>query len=55
MDRGAWWATVQRVTKSQIRLNQWSMYGRKALHGYVPNKSRNPPFPVSIHPQAMDN
>ena len=26
MDRGAWWATVQRVTKSQTQLKQLSMH-----------------------------
>ena len=26
MDRGAWWATVHRVTKSQIRLKQLSIH-----------------------------
>ena len=26
MDRGAWWATVHRVTKSQTRLKQLSMH-----------------------------
>ena len=26
-DRGAWWATVHRVTKSQTRLNQQSTRG----------------------------
>ena len=26
MDRGAWWATVHRVAKSQTRLKQLSMY-----------------------------
>ena len=26
MDRGAWWATVQRVTKSRTQLKQLSMY-----------------------------
>ena len=24
MDRGAWWATVHEVTKSQIWLNDWA-------------------------------
>ena len=28
MDRGAWWATVHRVTKSQTQLEQLSMYAR---------------------------
>ena len=26
MDRGAWWATIQRVAKSQIQLRQLSTY-----------------------------
>ena len=26
VDRGAWWATVHRVSKSQIRLKRLSMY-----------------------------
>ena len=26
MDRGAWWATVQRVLKSQTQLKQLSMH-----------------------------
>ena len=26
MDKGAWWALVHRVTKSQTRLKQLSMY-----------------------------
>ena len=29
MDRGAWWAIVHRVTKSQTRLNRLSMPVRK--------------------------
>ena len=29
MDRGAWWATAYRVTKSQTRLNRLSMPARK--------------------------
>ena len=28
MDRGAWWATVRGVTKSQTRLKGLSMYAR---------------------------
>ena len=28
MDRGAWWATVHRVTKSRTRLKQLSMQAR---------------------------
>ena len=27
MDRGAWWATVHGVTKSQTRLKRLSIYG----------------------------
>ena len=29
MDRGAWWATVRRVTKSQTQLKQLSMHTGK--------------------------
>ena len=32
MDRGAWWATVHRVTKSQIRLKQRSMHSCMCIH-----------------------
>ena len=28
MDRGAWWAMVHKVTKSQTQLKQLSMYAR---------------------------
>ena len=36
VDRGAWWATVQRVAKSQTRLKQLSthMTGTWGLDGY---------------------
>ena len=30
MDRGAWWATVHRVAKSQTQLKQFSVYAEKA-------------------------
>ena len=32
MDRGAWWATVHRVVKSQTRLKRLSMHLCKTLH-----------------------
>ena len=32
MDRGAWWATVHGVAKSQIRLKQPSMHARTHLY-----------------------
>ena len=32
MDRGAWWATVHRVAKSQTRLKRLSMHSCKTLH-----------------------
>ena len=32
MDRGAWWATVRRVTKSQTRLKQFSTHTLACLY-----------------------
>ena len=32
MDRGAWWATVHRVAKSQARLKRLSMYADSVLY-----------------------
>ena len=32
LDRGAWWATVHRVTKSQTRLKRLSMHACKMIH-----------------------
>ena len=31
MDRGAWWATVHRVTKSQTQLKQLSIHAHKIV------------------------
>ena len=31
-DRGAWWATVQRVAKSQTRVKQFSMHAHTYIH-----------------------
>ena len=38
MDRGAWWATVHRVTKSQTRLKQLSTHSH--IHGYTTRASQ---------------
>ena len=35
MDRGAWWATVQRVAKSQTQLKQLSVHTRTHTHTYI--------------------
>ena len=32
MDRGAWWATAHRVTKSQTHLKRFSMHSTHALN-----------------------
>ena len=31
MDRGAWWATVHRVTRSQTQLKQFSVHAQACL------------------------
>ena len=33
MDRGAWWATVHRVAKSQIRLRDWAQTHADSVFG----------------------
>ena len=35
MDRGAWWATVLRVTKSQTQLKQLSMHVHARTHTHT--------------------
>ena len=35
MDRGAWWATVRRVTKSQTRLKQLNMHAHVFILGVL--------------------
>ena len=35
MDRGAWWATVRRVTHSQMRLKQLSTHANKPVSDEV--------------------
>ena len=47
MGRGAWWAIVLRVTKSQTRLKRHSMHRRvQALHKYL--KKNNGKFPSRL-------
>jgi len=43
MDRGAWWATVQRVTKSQTQLKQLSTHACTPPQG--PQQIQRPAFP----------
>ena len=35
MDRGAWRATVGKVTKSQIRLKRLSMHAQRRIYIYI--------------------
>ena len=35
MDRGAWWATVHRITKSQTRLKQLNMHTLKSYRSFA--------------------
>ena len=35
MDRGAWWATVQRVAQSRTQLKRFSMHAHALLLGVV--------------------
>ena len=37
MDRGAWWATVHRVSKSQTQLKRLSMHARRDQFSYLTN------------------
>ena len=41
MDRGAWWATVHGVTKSQARLGDWTttiaVFNYCLSHGHLEN------------------
>ena len=38
MDRGAWWATVHRIAKSQKRLKQWACkHAKRSLVFWSPN------------------
>ena len=41
MDRGAWWTTVHRVTKSRTRLKRLSMHTQGLV--LVPTPPRGPP------------
>ena len=45
MDRGAWWATVHRVAKSQTQLNQLSMNTREYIFTFF---SRSEVF-IDVH------
>ena len=42
MDRGAWWAAVLGVTKSQTRLKRLSMHTRRWQRGRDPRRKRRP-------------
>ena len=50
MDRGAWWATVHRVTKSQTRLKQLDTHTKVARTGMLKNFHSN--FP-GIHSPTL--
>jgi len=46
MDRGAWWATVHRVTQSRTRLSNWT-----SVHESVPHSQMSPPSPSHCVPK----
>ena len=43
MDRGAWWTTVHRVAKSQMRLSDWTTTSHSSMHKSWIYSIRNPP------------
>ena len=55
MDRGAWWATVRGITKSQTRLSDFTFFlstflGRKAMTNLDSIlKSRDITLPTKVH------
>ena len=41
MDKGAWWATVHGVAKSQVQLSDWAhLYTHLSLSSESPNQTR---------------
>ena len=58
MDRGAWWATVHSVTKSQTQLNthtQTICSSNSTLLGIQPKETKTPTQKIYVLPYALHN
>ena len=53
MNRGAWWATVQGVAKSQTRLSELSTGAKEFVQSTTAKLDQNPGVPVAQGPLAQ--